>query len=154
MQKFAKNGFYLNLHKHVMHQLRRAADQHHRTVATEAIRILEETLRPGHVWQNAAREAATEKDSPNGLYLNLSEESKARLRLMAEKNYRSVAGEAAFVLETVLSFADGVLIPSPSKGHGGEGQKGVTAAPMLKPKTRFRKRPTPRPPPKQSDHPL
>jgi plasmid stability protein len=154
MQKRLKEGIHLNLHKHVIHQLRRAANRHHRTVSTEATRILEETLRPGHACENAGRDAATENFGPNGLYLNLSEELKARLRLLAEKNYRSVAGEAAYVLEAVLSLADGVLISSSSeKGYGGKGQSGVTSAPMPKLKTKFRKRPAPRPPPKQSSYP-
>ena len=61
MQKCPKKGFYLNLHNHMMHQLRQAANRHHRTVATEATGILEETLRPGHVRENVAEDAATEK---------------------------------------------------------------------------------------------
>jgi plasmid stability protein len=154
MQKHPKKGIYLNLHKHVIHQLRRAANHHHGTVTTEATRLLEETLGLGHTWDNVGKDATTENFGPNGLYVNLSEELKARLRLLAEKNYRSVAGEAAVVLEAVLSLADVVRIPSSSEtGHGSMGQSGITSAPMPKPKTRFRKRPAPRPPPKQSGHP-
>jgi plasmid stability protein len=154
MQKHPKKGIYLNLHKHVIHQLRRAANHHHGTVAIEATRILEETLGLGHTWENVGKDATTENFGPNGLYVNLSEELKARLRLLAEKNYRSVAGEAAYVLETVLSLADVVRIPSSlEKGHGGKGQSGATSAPMPKPNTKLRKRPAPRPPPKQSSHP-
>ena len=154
MQKCPKKGFYLNLYNHMMHQLRQAANRHHRTVATEATRILEETMRPGHVRENTAGDAATEKFNANGLYLDLSEELMAPLRLLAERNYRSVAGEAAFVLETVLSLTDGALIPSPSrKGNGGEGESGITAASRPKPKTKLRKRSKPRPPSNHSDHP-
>lgn len=149
-----KKGFYLNLHSHMMHQLRKAAKRHHRTVATEATCILEETLRPGHVWENAAEHAATEKFNANGLSLELSEELMAPLRLLAERNYRSVAGEAAFVLETALSLTDGVLIPSPlEKGHGGKGESDMTTASRPKLKTKSKKRPTPRTPSNHSDHP-
>jgi plasmid stability protein len=148
MQKYPKKGIYLNLHKHVIHQLRRAANHHHGTVTTEAARILEETLGLGHTWENVGKDATTENFGPNGLYVNLSEELKARLRLLAEKTYRSVAGEAAVVLETVLSLTDVVRIPSSlEKGHGGKGQSGATSAPMPNPKTKLRKRPAPRPPP-------
>jgi plasmid stability protein len=154
MQKHPKKGIYLNLHKHVIHQLRRAANHHHGTVTTEATRILEETLGLGHTWENVGKDATTENFGPNGLYVNLSEELKARLRLLAEKTYRSVAGEAAIVLEAVLSLADGVRIPSSSgKSHGGKGQSGATSAPMPKPKTRFKKRPGPRLRLKQSGPP-
>lgn len=154
MQKFPKNGIYLNLHKHVIHQLRRAAHRHHRTVSTEAITILEEALRPGQAWENDGIDAATEHFGPNGLYLNMSEELKARLRPLAEKNYRSVAGEAAYVLELVLCPAEGVLVASSSeKGNGGNGQSGVTSALLPKLKSKLRKRPPPRPPPKHSSNP-
>ena len=107
MQKGLKKGIYLYLRNHALHQLRQAAKNHQGTLATEATRILEETLRPGHVCDNASADAAgTEKFNANGLYLDLSEELLARLRPLAERNYRSVAGEVANVLETVLSLTE------------------------------------------------
>ena len=106
MQKGLKKGINLYLRNHALHQLRQAAKNHQRTLATEATRILEETW-PGHVCDNAHPDAAgTDKCSANGLYLDLSEELLARLRPLAERNYRSVAGEVANVLETALSFAE------------------------------------------------
>ncbi len=142
----SKKGLYLHLHNHAMHQLRQAAIRHHWTVATEATKILEETLRPGLVSENAAADiAGSEKCNANGLYLNMSEELLARLRPLAERNYRSVAGEAAFVLETVLSLAESAS-PRPSgRGNGSEGQGG-TAVSKPKLKLRFRKRAASRPP--------
>jgi hypothetical protein len=107
MQKVLKKGIYLYLRNHALHQLRQAAKNHQGTLATEATRILEETLRPGHVHDNAPPDAAgTEKGNANGLYLDLSEELLARLRPLAERNYRSLAGEVANVLETVLSLTE------------------------------------------------
>ena len=126
MQKRWKKEFYLHLHNHVMNQLRLTAKRHHRTAVTEATRILEETLRPGHVWKNAAEDAAgTQKCNANGLYLDLSEEMVARLKPLADRNYRSVAGQAAFVLQTVLNLED---------------ESGITAASKPKPIPKFRKK--------------
>jgi len=142
----SKKGLYLHLHNHAMHQLRQAAIRHHWTVATEATKILEETLRPGLVSENAAADiAASEKCNANGLYLNMSEELLARLRPLAERDYRSVASEAAFVLETVLSLAESASPPASGTGNGSEGQGG-TAVSKPKLKLRFRKRAVSRPP--------
>jgi hypothetical protein len=107
MQKVLKKGIYLYLRHPALHQLRQAAKNHQGTLATEATRILEETFRLGHVYDNASPDAAgTEKCNANGLYLDLSEELLARLRPLAERNYRSLAGEVANVLETVLSLTE------------------------------------------------
>jgi hypothetical protein len=107
MQKGLKKGIYLYLRDDALHQLRQAAKNHQGTLAAEATRILEETLRPDHVCDNAPSDAAgTDKCNANGVYLDLSEELLARLRPLAERNYRSLAGEAANVLETVLSFTE------------------------------------------------
>src|SRR5437879_12302606 len=143
----SKKGLYLHLHNHAMHQLRQAAIRHHWTVATEATKILEETLRPIRVWEKEAADIiGAEKCNANGLYLDLSEELLAWLRPLAERNYRSVAGEAAFVLETVLSLAESAS-PRPSgRGDGDEGQGGITATSKAKPKLRFRKKVAPGPP--------
>ena len=141
----SKKGLYLHLHNHAMHQLRQAAIRHHWTVATEATKILEETLRPGLVSENAGDVAGSEKCNANGLYLDLSEELLARLRPLAERDYRSVASEAAFVLETVLSLAESASPPALGTGNGSEGQGG-TAVSKPKLKLRFRKRAASRPP--------
>ena len=101
MQKGSKNGLYLNLSNHLMHQLQEAAKSHHRTVGFEATRILEDTLRPNQVSEKAVGNVG-EKRTANGLYVDLSEELLAGLRRLAESSYRSVAGEAVFILETVL----------------------------------------------------
>jgi hypothetical protein len=58
MQKGLKKSVYLYLRTHAMHQLRRAAKNHQETAATEAIRILEETLRPGQVHNKGPQDAA------------------------------------------------------------------------------------------------
>jgi plasmid stability protein len=105
MQKSWKKGLYLELGTDVMNQLRLVAERHHRNVVEEASRILEETLRPGYVWNNAPRAApGTENYRANSIYLILSEELVARLRPLADRNYRSVAGQAAFVLQTILNL--------------------------------------------------
>jgi len=90
-----------------LQELRQAAKNHHGTLATEATRILEETLCPDHVCDNAPSNAAgADKCNANGVYLDLSEELLARLRPLAERNYRSLAGEVANVLEAVLSLTE------------------------------------------------
>jgi hypothetical protein len=147
MQNCSKKGLYLHLHNQVMHQLRQAAVRHHWTVAAEATRILEATLQPGHVGENAASDTAgTEKCNANGLYVDLSEELLVLLRPLAERNYRSVAGEAAFVLETVLGLAESAIPRASARGDGGEGQGGITATSKAKLKLRFRKKGAPSPP--------
>ena len=106
MQKGLKKGIYLYLRNHALHQLRQAAKNHQGTLATEATRLLEETLRPGRVCNAPPDAAGTDKCNANGLYLDLSEELLARLRPLAERNYRSLACEVANVLETVLSLTE------------------------------------------------
>jgi plasmid stability protein len=105
MQKGLKKGVHLYLRTHSMQLLREAAENHQRSLATEASRILKKTLRLG---QNSGKgsEDATETDkyNANGLYVNLSEELLVRLRLLAERNYRSLAGEVAYILESVLDL--------------------------------------------------
>jgi plasmid stability protein len=147
MQNCSKKGLYLHLHNQVMHRLRQAAVRHHWTVAAEATRILEATLQPGHVGENAASDTAgTEKCNANGLYVDLSEELLVLLRPLAERNYRSVAGEAAFVLETVLGLAESAIPRASARGDGGEGQGRITATSKAKLKLRFRKKGAPGPP--------
>jgi hypothetical protein len=105
MQKGSKKGVYLYLHNQAMHQLRQAAKRHQRTVATEAARILEDIFH--HTSDERTPDAAgAEKCDARGLYVDLSETLLARLRPLAESNYRSLAGQAAFVLETVLSLTE------------------------------------------------
>jgi hypothetical protein len=107
MQKGLKKGVHLYLCSHSMHLLREAAKNHQRTLAMEARLILEETLRPARNCHKAPDDAAgTDNYNASGLYVNLSEELLARLRLLAERNYRSLAGEAAYVLESVLSLTE------------------------------------------------
>jgi hypothetical protein len=107
MQKSLKKGVYLYLRSHSMHLLREAAKNHQRTPAMEASMILEETLRPARNCGKGPDDAeGTDKYNANGLYVNLSEELLALLRLLAERNYRSLAGEVAYVLESVLSLTE------------------------------------------------
>jgi hypothetical protein len=132
MQKSLKKSVYLHLRNHAMMQLRQAAKHHHRTVVEEATTILESTFRPNHVSVDADEgPGGAEKLNANGLFVDLSEQLLARLRPLAERNYRSVAGEAANVLETVLSLA--------------EAEHEITDAskmkPILKPILQFRKKP-------------
>jgi len=49
----------------------------------------------------------------------------ARLKPLADRNYRSVAGQAAFVLQTVLNLED---------------ESGITVASKPKPIPKFRKK--------------
>jgi hypothetical protein len=105
MQKSLKKGVYLYLRNHSMYQLRQAAKNHQRALATEVSRILEETLRPGQVHDKGPPDAAgTDKFNVNGLYVDLSEELLAWLRPLAERNYRSLAGQVTFIVEAVLSL--------------------------------------------------
>jgi hypothetical protein len=106
MQKGLNKGVYLYLRNHAMHQLRQAAKNHQGTLATEASRILEETLLPGQARDRSPNDvAATDKSNANGLFVDLSEQLLARLRPLAERNYRSLAGQVSYVLETVLSLS-------------------------------------------------
>jgi hypothetical protein len=131
MQKGLNKGVYLYLHNHVMDRLRQAAKKHQRTLATEVSRILEETLWPGQVHDKGPQDTAgTEKYYVNGLYVNLSEELLARLRPLAERNYRSLGGEVSYVLERVLSLT--------------EYQAGIMAS--RKPKLLLKSKKKPRPP--------
>src|SRR5262249_39812426 len=100
-----KKGVHLYLRSHSMDLLREAAKNHQRSPATEASGILEKTL----LGQNCGKgsdDAGIDKYNANGLYVNLSEELLARLRLLAERNYRSLAGEVAYILEFVLDLAE------------------------------------------------
>ena len=146
----SKKGLYLHLHNHAMHQLRQAAIRHHWTVATEATKILEETLRPGLVSENAAADiAGSEKCNANGLYVDLSEELLARLRRLAECSYRSVASEAVFVLETVLCLTEDAStgtrsVPNTTGRVGaGEVETGTPMASKPTPILKFGKKPQP-----------
>lgn len=124
MQKGSKNGLYLNLRNHLMHQLQEAAKRHHRTVGFEATRILEETVGLNQVSEKAVGNIG-EKRTANGLYVDLSEELLSRLRRLAECSYRSVASEAVFILETVLCLMEGASTSTGSlpitKGRLGAG---------------------------------
>jgi plasmid stability protein len=127
MQKDWKKGLYLELGTDVMNQLRLVAGRHHRNVVEEATRILEEALRPEYVRNNAPKAAtSTENYRANGIYLILSEELVARLRPLADRNYRSVAGQAAFVLQTILNLK--------------QDESRITAASKPKPILKFRKK--------------
>jgi hypothetical protein len=151
-----RKAFYLNLHNRAMLQLRQAANRHHRTVVIEATRILEEALRPGHAWENAAGDVpGAEKCNGNCLYVNLSEESLARLRPLAEKNYRSVAGEAAFVLEMVASLINDAVTPCADESAPAFGSQAAwtpSAATPSKPKLKPKVRKKPQRPKSTSNH--
>jgi hypothetical protein len=132
MQKSLKKSVYLHLRNHSMVQLRQAAKHHHRSVVEEATTILESTFRPDHGSGDAAQgPGGAEKLNANGLFVDLSEHLLERLRPLAERNYRSVAGEAANVLETVLSLAE----------RESEIIDGSKPQPILKPILKFRKKP-------------
>src|SRR5438093_8166718 len=150
MQKHSKNGLYLNLHNHVMHQLREAAKRHHRTVGFEATRILEDTLQPNQVSEKAVGNiAGAEKWNANGLYVDLSEELLARIMRLAECSYRSVASEATFVLETVLCLTEDAStgtrsVPNTTGRVGaGEVETGIPTASKPTPILKFGKKPQP-----------
>jgi hypothetical protein len=127
MQKGLKKGVYLYLRNHAMHQLRQSAKNHRGTLATEACRILEETLLPGQDRDKGPQDlGGTDKSNANGLFVDLSEPLLARLRPLAERSYRSLAGQVTYVLETVLNLSDY--------------QAGLKAAPKPKPILKFKKK--------------
>src|SRR5205807_6335612 len=98
-----KRRIYLDLPQETGGELRLSAKRHRRTVCAEATALLEGALRP----DLAEGETA---DSPpgsgsyrdNSLYLELSAGLLARLGTLAEGDCRSVAGEAAQILQAIL----------------------------------------------------
>ena len=132
MEKRWHKGFHLDLDSAVMTQLRLAAQRHDRSVVTEATRLLEETLLPKHGGDKTCEKAAAEPYRANGLYLDLSEELVARLKPLADGDYRSIAGEAAFVLQKVLRLT------------AGERRSATACARMVKPRKKRGRPPKPK----------
>ena len=119
MLKAGTRVFYLDLPLNVVRRLRQQASRNQRSVVAEAVVILEKALRPTKT-QVLPLDGLTASDhcTANTLHLDLSTELIARLKPLAERNYRSVAGEAAQVLQTVLRQEEDVrdpMAPQPSE---------------------------------------
>ena len=99
MQKSKASAFYLELPRDTMRQLRLSATRHGgRAAAAEAIALLGDALGAGPTDKTAGAETHT----GTGLRLELPECLVARLRPLADRDYRTVAGEAAFLLQILL----------------------------------------------------
>ena len=99
MQKSKASAYYLELPKDTMRQLRLSAARHGgRAAAAEAIALLGDALGAGPTDKTAGAETHT----GTGLRLELPEVLVALLRPLADQAYRTVAGEAAFLLQILL----------------------------------------------------
>src|SRR5690349_18982351 len=83
--------------------LRAAARRHGRTMAAEAVSILEGVLRPGRPSGPAAGGPAAEDPyKANLLHLDLPAGLIGLLQPLADRDFRSVPGEAVFILHSIL----------------------------------------------------
>jgi hypothetical protein len=100
-EKTARRRIYLDIPVDVVHQLRLSASANRRSVVAEALALLEEALWPDKA---AAVDTPAGAESYRGavLYLELSPELLARLQPLADRDYRSISGEAVVVLQAVL----------------------------------------------------
>jgi plasmid stability protein len=99
MQKPRAGAFYLELPTDMMRQLRLSAARHGgRAAGAEAVAILGDALGTGPI----ADSAGAEYRMGTGLRLELPECLVARLRPLADRDHRTVAGEAAFLLQILL----------------------------------------------------
>jgi hypothetical protein len=100
-EKTARRRIYLDIPVDVVHQLRLSASANRRSVVAEALALLEEALWPDKA---AAVDTPVGAESYRGavLYLELSPELLARLQPLADRDYRSISGEAVVVLQAVL----------------------------------------------------
>jgi len=100
-QKTGGRRIYVDIPVEVIYQLRISARIHQRSIAAEAMSLLEEGLWPDRPTTGVAP-AAAETYRETVPYLELPPELIARLKPLADMDYRSVAGEAVVVLEAVL----------------------------------------------------
>jgi plasmid stability protein len=100
-EKTARRRIYLDIPVDVVHQLRLSASANRRSVVAEALALLEEALWPD---KSAAVDTPVGAESYRGavLYLELTPELLARLQPLADRDYRSISGEAVVVLQAVL----------------------------------------------------
>jgi hypothetical protein len=99
MQKSKASAFYLELPRDTMRQLRLSATRHGgRAAAAEAIALLEDALGAGPTDEAAGAET----HAGTCLRLELPEVLVALLRPLADRAYRTVGGEAAFLLQILL----------------------------------------------------
>jgi hypothetical protein len=99
MRKSKAGAFYLELPKDTMRQLRLSAARHGgRAAAAEAIALLGDALGAGPTDKTGGEESLTR----TGLRLELPEVLVAVLRPLADQAYRTVGGEAAFLLQILL----------------------------------------------------
>jgi plasmid stability protein len=121
-----RRRIYLDIPVDVVRQLRTSARVNGRSVVAEALALLEEALWPG---KTAPVDSAVGTESYRGtvLYLELSPELIARLQPLADRDYRSVAGEAVVVLQAVLRrHQDEIAVATlpPSEKQRGRPRKG------------------------------
>ena len=100
-EKTARRRIYLDIPVDLVHQLRLSASANRRSVVAEALALLEEALWPD---KTTAADAPVGAESYRGavLYLELTPELLARLQPLADRDYRSISGEAVVVLQAVL----------------------------------------------------
>jgi plasmid stability protein len=100
-EKTARRRIYLDIPVDLVHQLRLSASANRRSVVAEALALLEEALWPD---KTTAADAPAGAESYRGavLYIELTPELLARLQPLADRDYRSVSGEAVVVLQAVL----------------------------------------------------
>src|SRR5437879_3781518 len=99
--KTAGRKIYVNIPVEVICQLRISAQMNQRSMAAEARSLLEEGLWPDKPTSGmASADGQTYREAVP--YLELPSELIARLKPLADMDYRSVAGEAVVVLEAVL----------------------------------------------------
>jgi plasmid stability protein len=100
-EKSATRRIYLDIPADVVHGLRLSACANGRSVVAEALALLEEALWPD---KSAVVDTPAGAESYRGavLYLELSTELLARLQPLADRDYRSISGEAVVVLQAVL----------------------------------------------------
>src|ERR1700732_521730 len=100
-EKTARRRIYLDIPVDVVQQLRLSASTNRRSVVAEALALLEEALWPDKA---AAVDTPAGAESYRGavLYLELSPELLAGRQPWADRDYRSISGEAVVVLQAVL----------------------------------------------------
>ena len=99
-QKTGGRRIYVDIPVEVIYQLRISARINKRSIAAEALSLLEEGLCLDKATASVTHGAPAYREAVP--YLELPPAVIARLKPLAEMDYRSVAGEAVVVLEAVL----------------------------------------------------
>jgi hypothetical protein len=104
MQKSTAGVFYLDLPRDVMQLLRLSAARHGRCRAAEALALLGMAL---GLSPAAVEAGGVEYHKGDGFPLELPECLVAPLRSLADRYYRTIAGECAFLLQLILRQRQG-----------------------------------------------